>query len=243
MKYIYYIIGVLVLLTLILALRLSDLRVEVSEPALVINDRVISKKELDDYAQVGSHHSRGEGFYDTVITRELLIQEAIAEGIHTEERFRKSVEAYYEESLIQAVVDRKLASLSPDVTENMISDYKEMLTKAVRYTKTIYEDKESFENGISGFSTQQEKNFENLSESLQYDLFSIEPGESTLPERLTEGLVVYRLDAVVELGRSGTTPDDKQVREMLADQGRNAMFDAWLNDVRNSAHIEVMKDQ
>ena len=242
MKYIYYIIGVSVVLTLGLVLRLSGVKVEVSDPALVINDRVISTTELSEFAQVGSYHSKGEGFLDAVITRELLIQGAIAQGIHTEEAFRKSVEAFYEQSLVKAMVDRKLQSLSPDVTEEMVSKYIAMCPKSVRYTKTVYESEEGFEKGEPQSSTQQEHDFEDLSEALQFDLFSIEPGDSTPPERSNEGLVVYRLDAAVDSETPGTVPDDDQVMAMLIDQSRNAMFDTWLNDVRQKAHIEVLTE-
>ncbi len=242
MKYIYYIIGVLVLLTLGLVLRLSGVKVEVSDQALVINDRVISTTELDEFAQVGSYHSQGEGFLDAVITRELLIQEAISQGIHTEEAFRKSVEAFYEQSLVKAIVDRKLQSLSPDVTGEMVSKYKSLCIKTVRYTKTVYENEENFEKGEPLSSTHKEHYFEDLSEALQYDLFSIEPGDSTPPERSNEGLVIYRLDATDNSATPGTVPDDDQVRAMLIDQGRNAMFDTWLSDVRKKAHIEVLTD-
>jgi hypothetical protein len=118
-----------------------------------------------------------------------------------------------------------------------------MCSKTVRYTKTVYQNEADLEKGEPQSSTHHGHDFEDLSEALQYDLFSLEPGESTRPERSDEGLVVYRLDAVVDSEVSSTVPDDDQVKEMLVDQGRNAMFDAWLSDIRERARIEVLTDQ
>ena len=243
MKYIYYILGVLLVITLGLAIRLGGVKVEVSEPALVINDRVISKSELAEFEKVGSYHSRGEGFLDAVITRELLIQEALKQGIHKEEAFRKSIEDFYEQSLVKALVDRELQTLSPDVTKGMITKYKEMCLKTVKYTKIIYEDEEDFKNGKPLSSSHQEHDFEDLSETLKYSLFALGPGEGSRPERSNEGIVVFRLDKAVDTASPETMPDDDQIREFLIDQGKNAMFDSWLSEIRKKARIEVLVDQ
>jgi hypothetical protein len=138
MRYIYYIIGILCLITLGLVIRLNVVKVEVSEPALIINDRIVSQSELEEFAKVGSYHSQGSGFLDAVITRELLIQEAVREGIHEEEAFRASVEAYYEQSLVKELVDRKLQNLSAEVTADMVKEFKEMCRKALFHIRTSY---------------------------------------------------------------------------------------------------------
>jgi hypothetical protein len=232
------------LITLGLALRLSGIKLEVSEPVLVINDRLISRSELDEFSQVGSYHSEGEGFLDAIIARELLIQEAVKLGIHEEEAFRKSIEEFYEQSLVKALVDRKFRLLAPDVTGEMVSKYQAMCLKAVGYTKAVYENEASLEEGKSLTSAEYVYNFEDLSDKLKYSLFILEPGESTLPERSNEGIVVYRLDGISDSETPGEEMvSDEQVREFLIEQGKTAMFDAWLRDVRKNARIEIRMGQ
>lgn len=237
MRYIYYIIGIIILLTIGLAVRLNGFRVEVSEPALIINDRIISKTELDEFAKVGSYHSQGQGFLDTIITRELLIQEAIRQGIHKEESFRASVEAYYEQSLVKAVVDRKLQSFSPEATDEMVGRYQEMCLKNVTYTKFVYGSEDARQSGSALSETTHTYRFEDLSDALKYTLFRLASGESVLPEETEEGIVVFQLDKISADPDGGSVPDDDQARSFLEELGRNVMFENWLRDIRESADI------
>lgn len=240
MKYIYYIIGILILISVGLTVRLSGLKVDVSEPALVINDKIISKTELDDLSKYGSYHSRGKDFIDSVITREILIQEALKAGIHKEEAFRKSVESFYEQSLIKVVVDRKFQELSPEVTEEMIATYKKMALSTVIFTKYIYDSEEGVQTGEASSTVKQEHSFENLSETLQFTLFMLEPGETSQPEETDEGYVVFRLDKISPNSAADGLQDDAQVKDFLIDQGKNAMFDSWMNEIRKNADIQIL---
>lgn len=240
MKYIYYILGILILITIGLAVRLSSVRVEVSEPALVINDRVISKVELGELAKMGSYHSQGENFLDSVITRELLIQEAVKEGINKEEAFRKSVEDYYEQSLVKILIDRKYQSFSPVVTEELIAKYKEMYLKKVKYTKLVYKNEEDLHNGKVKSTIHMESDFENLSDTLKYSLFLLTPGSLSRPELSDKEYVVYRLDETFVTSETGPEPDGNQVRSFLINQGKSAMFDSWLGEIRKSADIQIL---
>lgn len=242
MRYIYYIAGILILITLGLAIRLSGIKVEVSEPALVVNDRIISKTELEEFAEVGSYHSRGSGFLDAVITRELLIQEAIRQGIHKEEDFRKSVEAYYEQSLIKTLIDRKLESLSPEVTPEMVERYKKMCLKTVEYTKFVYESEGDVEAGKIASTMQQVHDFEDLSDAMKFSLFRLTPGGRSLPESTAEGIVVYRLDRAFDAPEADAVPDDEEARAFLTDQAKEAMFDKWLGGIRTAADIREISN-
>ncbi len=243
MKYIYYIIGILVVITIALSMRLCGLKVEVSEPGLVVNDRIISRSELDEFAEVGSYHSRGEGFWDAVITRELLIQEALKEGIHKEEAFRKSIESFYEQSLIKALIDRTYQRLSPEVTADMIERYKEMCNKTISYTKFVYESEGAVDKEAPDSVVNEAREFEDLSGGLRFSLFMLEPGKSTSPELSNEGYVVYRLDGVSEGSGTNDMEEDEEIRGTLMEQTREAMFDEWLGKIKKEAHIKRYVDR
>lgn len=243
MKYIYYIIGILVLITIGMAIRLSGLKVEVSEPVLVINDKIISKNELGALAKFGSYHSRGKSFLDSVITRELLIQEAIKQGIHKEEAFRKSVEIFYEQSLVKILVDRRFELLSPVVTTAMMEKYKDLSTQRVHYTKFVYENEEDFQKGKVKSSTDLENDFENLSESLKFSLFLLNPGAMSEPESSDEGHIVYRLNKTIVSSTATPIQDDAHVRALLIDQYKRVLFDAWMNEIKKGADIQILSHE
>jgi hypothetical protein len=172
-----------------------------------------------------------------------MIQEAIKLGLNKEETFRKSVESFYEQSLVKALIDYKLQTLSPEVTADMISKYKEMYNKTVKYTKSVYENEEAIEKGEPQSVISREYVFKNLSETLQFSLFTLAPGESTLPELSIDGYVVYRFDGISDASGLGVLEDDDDIRDYLMDQSRNAMFAEWLNDLKKGATIEILIDE
>jgi hypothetical protein len=78
--------------------------------AIIINDKVIT---LDEFAGMKpSHDEHRADFINSLIARELLIQEAQRTGIDKEENFRRSLQGFYEQSLVKVLMDRKLTLLS-----------------------------------------------------------------------------------------------------------------------------------
>ena len=61
-------------------------------------------------------------FIHSLINKELLIQEAQRLEINREESFRRSVENFYEQSLIKNLMDRKYADLKIKVSERDVID-------------------------------------------------------------------------------------------------------------------------
>ncbi len=62
-------------------------------------------------------------FLENVITRKLLLQEAQEQGLDKEEAFLKSVQDFWEQSLLRLAIDRKLKEISDSlrVNENEIN--------------------------------------------------------------------------------------------------------------------------
>jgi hypothetical protein len=243
MKYIYYILGILVVLTIGVALQLSHLKVEISEPAIVINDRIISEKELDARIQSGSYHSHGKGFLESVITRELLIQEAVKQGINKEEAFRKSVENFYEQSLVKILIDRKFQSLNPIITDEMVEKYTILSGKTIQVTKFNYRDKEDIQKGSYQSSAEIKNDFENMSDSLKFSLLLLKPGELSTPERIETGYVAYRLDNTYLSTDAKPVTDVVQIKEFLSNQDKRIQFESWLEQLKTSADIQILTHQ
>jgi hypothetical protein len=240
MKYIYYIIGIFIVLTILVTLQLSPLKVEISEPALVINDRIISEKELDERIKSGSYHSHGGGFLDSVITRELLIQEAVRQGINKEEAFRKSVENFYEQSLVKILIDRKFQSLTPMITDEMVEKYTRLSGKLIQFTKFVYRNKDDIQKGSPQSSVEIKNNFENMSDGLKYSLLLLKPGERSTPEQTEAGYVIYRLENAFISSDAEPVTDMEQIKEFLSNQSKKIQFDSWLEQLKTSADIQVL---
>jgi hypothetical protein len=244
MKYIFYILGILIVLTIGVALRLSNsLKVEISEPALVINDRILSENELDERHKSGSYHSQGKGFLESVITRELLIQEAVKQGINKEEAFRKSVENFYEQSLVKILIDRKFQSLTPIVTDEMVEKYTGLSGKILQLTKFVYQTEEAIQKGRPQSSVEIKNEFENMSDSLKFSLLFLKPGELSSPEHTEAGYIFYRLDATLDATGIEPLTDRAQIKEFLINQNKKIQFDSWLEQLKIKADIQILKPE
>ncbi len=123
MKYLYYIVGILAVFSGLVAFWLLDTNVEFSEPAIVVNDRIITESEYKELLPSKPYYMTENQYIDSIITKQLLIQEAVRQNINKEESFRKSVENFYEQSLIKILLDRKQNALAVDATDEQIEEY------------------------------------------------------------------------------------------------------------------------
>ena len=131
---------------------LFDTRVEISKPFLSINDRIISEDEFKKMLHAKTSHVMSrEQFIESVIDRQILIQEAIKMDMNKKESFRRSVENFYEQSLIKILLDRKWDSLVVDVTNDEIAKYETLIQSRLFFTKMIdpnLKDAQKRTNGI-----------------------------------------------------------------------------------------------
>ncbi|MBU2628676.1 MAG: hypothetical protein KKE61_08665, partial [Proteobacteria bacterium] len=195
MKYIYYIIAIVIVFSGLAAYGLFDTRLEISKPYLSVNDRIVSEKEFEKMMERKPGYMTREQFADSIIDKQLLIQEAIKMDIHKEESFRRSVENFYEQSLIKILLDRKLSSLVVDVTNDEISKYESFLENKLVLTKTMYPSLADAQKKTNETVQKIESDFINLSDDLKFIVLTLEKGASSKPkQRGMEGVVMYRLD-------------------------------------------------
>lgn len=248
MRYIYYTIGILVLVTAILAFSSTHFKVEVSKPAIVINDRVITQKELDGLLSESTSSNHTAGIIDSVITNELLIQEALAQGINKEESFRVSVEKFYEQSLIKILIDRRFKSLEPEISnqtiDRMIDHYTGLAGRDLVYSKISYDTLEDVEKGKTASIETIAANFDDLSDELKFTLVKVAQGEVSDPVKRGEQFVCFRLDSAAGPGSSDAENpvNIDEIRTFLTQQEKGAMFSRWIENLTTTAHIQILTD-
>ena len=243
MKYIYYVIAIFLILTVFIIFNHTSVTVEVSEPAIVINDRIITKDELSELAHSLSYQSDLKGFKDAVITNELLIQEAIKQGINKEESFRQSVENYYEQSLVKLLVDRTFEGFHPVVSKELVTRYLDYSARVVDLTRNSFLSREDGEKGIIHHSEDVRQPYQDLSDYLQYSLLFVKKGETTELMESENGYYNYRLNGFSEKKSLGDEADLKEISSFLADQQKRVMFESWLKKLRDNADIKILTEQ
>ncbi len=200
-----------------------------------VNGRNFSRDFFDALDKKQGYHSKDRNdTVNTVITRELLIQEAQRLGIDREEPFRLSLKNYYEQSLIKILTDRQYKKLQVNVGDEEIDTYLSCFGKI--YTFTILPA-----GGEQNTPARQRSVlFDDLSDSIRLLLSELKPGESK--EQFDTGSRVgkIRLDQVVSAPGYQPEPVDREhIRTLLEGKKRERLISTWINDLRSKASIIV----
>ncbi|MFO7840434.1 MAG: hypothetical protein R6X08_13165 [Desulfosalsimonadaceae bacterium] len=240
MRYLYYILGIFILITAAFGyLLLDEPEVDVSKPAIAVNDRIITQSELERRMREKPHDKQKEAFMDSLITRELLIQEALRRGINQEESFRAAVEDFYEQSLIKILLDRKYKEFNPRVREAEIRRYKELSGHEVYLTKKRYSSPSAADAGKPEKSESINSPFAFLSESLRFHLLSLDPGQSTRPIATDKGFAVYTLEKLEKLKQAPGASDSNRdrIKSLIAEQKKELRYEQWTDKLKEQASI------
>jgi hypothetical protein len=241
MRYIYYIIGIMIIFSGLAVYGLFNTRVEVSKPVLSINNRIISKAELAKMMESKPHQMTREMFIESIIDKQLLIQEAVNNNINKEESFRRSVENFYEQSLINVLLDRKFKSLIVDVTNDEIARYEELMQSRLSLTKMIYPSLEDVQNFSHATIKRIESNFIDLSEHLKFIVLNLGKGQLSKAEITDFGVSIYRLDEIQKIKKPGIGDfeefDIKRVSLYIQDKKKEALMKKWIDKIRENAEI------
>jgi len=228
----------------LVAYGLFNTKIEISKPFLSINDRVVSEAEFKKMLASKPHHMNQEQFIEEVIEKQLLIQEAIKVDINKEENFRRSVENFYEQSLIKILLDRKLDSMKVDVTNEEIAKYKTFIQNKFFLTKKIYPSMKDAQNKTNETIQKFEADFRDLSYDLKFIVMNLNIGEFSKPmaNDLTSNdfqVFVYRLDEIQKIEGSDKIQefDIEQVSLYFKDKKKEQLLDEWSDKIRKTAEI------
>ena len=238
MKYLLIILSVVICSSIVALyyLRPSD-PMPSQDVALSINGNSISYENIEDqHRRKGYHTTNRNREIDSLVTKQVLIQEAQRLGLDKNDDFRKALKDYYEQSLIKVLTDRKLASIEAGVTKEDIDRYLASSGKIFTFTRF------QVENGIAVDEQSQQNSvlFDDLSESLRLILTTLQPGEQVGQFETGTEVSIIRLDKV-ELAK-GFEPmvyERDKVREHLGNYQRSLEIGRWIDGLRNKASIVV----
>ncbi len=243
MRYIYYIIIILVVITIAAIWGFfTDAKVEFSKPAIVINDRIISEKEYDDLIKSKSPFQMEDEFIDSVIVKELLIQEAIKRNINKNEIFRATVEDFYEQSLIKILMDNQYKQYNPTVNSEEIEKYRFLAQRKVFISKIIYAKKDDIARGLSKNVKEIQLDFLDLATPLKFIVFNLEKGKSSKSIKTIQGFVVYKLlktEQIKDEKSAGELDDldNDNIREFIKNGKKEALLADWVDGLEEKAEI------
>jgi len=241
MKYIYYILGFLLIVSILMGIELKSKRSINKEVAIIINDRVITSDELKSlYEHQQPYKQSQEDFINSLITKELLIQESKKLGIDKEEPFRRSIQNFYEQSLIKQLIDRKISSASVTINEEEVNNYINLMNKKYYVSIFTFNNPEEAEKSALSQGEKRVLLFDSMSDEIKEKIINLKAGEHTLPIKSGDKYIVIRVDRVEEL--KGITLNEKErekIKNMLLDEKKKNLINDWITAIRAKAKIEI----
>ena len=241
MKYIYSIIVIVIVFSIFIGYELFSGKPEKGNPVLIINDKVISANEFNQlYATRADRLSKSD-FISSLITKNLLIQEARKEGIDKEKSFKKSIQDFYEQSLIKILIDGKFSSLKANVTDDEVNKYTQLLNKTVHLTIFSLDDVNKAGDINKKGGNKRIVPFQDLSMDVQYYILSIGEGDRTKPINIGDNkYVIYKVDKI-EDGPAPCISDviRDRIRERLIEEKKGIQQSKWIADIRRKARIQI----
>lgn len=241
MRYIYYIVIILLVLSAVIAYEIKSERSPKQDIALIINDRIITVDEFNRLLQ-SSYVKDKKEFINSLITKELLIQESQKQGIDKEENFRLSIQNFYEQSLIKLLIDRKLSSLNINIDEEEINKYISFSNKKLYLTIFNFSNLEEATKGLYKDGEKKVVFFEDLSDEIRDQIMLLEEGEVTNPIKMDEKYIVVRLDKMesVSFKKDMSESELNKIREFLISRKKERIINDWISDLREKASIKIL---
>ncbi|MFH0783432.1 MAG: hypothetical protein V2B20_15970 [Pseudomonadota bacterium] len=245
MKYLYIILTIIGLATILtLFFVFPEKRAPLKDIAISINGHDFVKETVTaEGKKYGYHSDQQSELFDTLITKELLIQEAERQEIHKEESFRQSLKNYYENSLVKTLLDRQNSKLQVSVSETDIDSYIAFLGKIVTFTRLDTIPKSASDAATAkGVTTT--ALFSDLASPVRLLLSSLQPSQYGVRFDTGNESYVLRLDSIEPSPEYVAKEADRQrIREMLEEYQKEQQMKRWLLDLRRNATITINKEQ
>jgi hypothetical protein len=245
MKYLYIIlaiIGAASILTLFFIF--PEKRMPQKDIAISINGHDFAKDTITmEGKKHGYHADQQSEVFDTLITREVLIQEAERQEIHKEESFRLSLKNYYENSLVKNLLDRQNNKLQVAISDADIDRYISFLGKIVTFTR-LDKIPESAAEASAGKGLTNTALFSDLASPVRLLLASLQPLQYGVKFDTGTENYALRLDSVQPSPNHAVqTVDRQKIREMLEEYQKEQQMKRWLLELRQNATITIHKEQ
>ena len=244
MKYLNFILLIVIGATLLSLFFLwPEETIQERDIALTINGHNYSHKAIaSQFNTFGYHYDDSDDsaeIVDTIITRQLLIQEAQQQEIDKEESFRDALKKYYEASLIKILLDRQNSKLQITITDNDIDNYIASLGKIVSFTRLEKTpDSEQSAQTMNGSATT--ALFDDLALQIRPEISTMDVGSYRIMYDNGNESYAIRLDKIEpSSGNKLSAPDRNKIKEILTEHAREKEIGTWLAGLRNRASITI----
>ena len=246
MRYLIYILSFMVVLTaagLVFVFNNRDLD-PLQEYVLRVNDRYIPASVVDRFRKASLDHiGAEEECISSIITEEVLLQEALLQKLDQEESFRVAVKKYYEQSLVKTLLDSKMQSLNNNCTKEEVDAYMALLNKTVHIS--LLPAPEPGKDAVASTEKEDEirTSFQNLALPSRMSLLFLKEGQTTSPVDFFNNRYMIRLNSISAGDGVKSDVTRAEVKELISDYRREEALRQWISGLVQKADVEIVNQK
>ncbi len=257
MRYIYIVIGLILVIVGISGMTLLKVKTPLSGEAARVNERVITIDEFreayEEKAAVSPVPPDKKQFLDDLVSREILIQEAKRLGLDREEAFRRSIQNYYEQTLLKNLTQKKMSDLKVSVSEEEIASYYANMGKIYELGIVIEPSEREANEAIMHFpakkAVKRRLRVDEIPHEVLDSVLSLRVGEVSpkpipcekglLVFECEKGFLVFRLEGykIIPVPPLGKIHDE--IRKTLEERKRRREMEGWFEGLRKNSRITI----
>lgn len=248
MRYIYIVAGLILIIVGISGMTLLKPRTPVSKEAAKINERLVT---LDEFAKAYEEKAAAcpvrpdkKQFLDDLVTKEILIQEAKRLGLDREEPFRRSIQSYYEQTLLKNLTQKKMSDIKVSVSEEEIASYYASMGKAyelrVITLPSEHEANEAVRNFPSERAERRTFQMDEIPQEMLEAVLALRVGEVSLkPVPCDKGFLVFRLDGYRATFVPPLERIHDEVKKTIEEKKRRNEMEKWLEGLKKNSRVTI----
>jgi len=220
-------------------------QIEDEDVVITVNNLKITRNMLDTSEQGrSSHHANREDYLNSVIVEQILIQEAQKQNIDKEPAFRQSLKNYYEQSLVNILLERQNQTVDVTVSDEEIDSFISYFGKTITFT-VAQGSGESITPEIDwADSTTSTVLFDDLSSTLQPIIAGLQPGNTRTVFDTGNEWFAVKVESIEGTTSAAveTIPKD-MIRKIIATHKREQQLNAWINRLIAEANISIKEEE
>lgn len=212
------------------------------DPIVTINDQPLTRQKIVNLKNDPIHSEKNDEYISELITKHLLIGEAQRRKLDKEPAFRVALKRFYEQSLIDTLLEQVKAKIETETTTEEIDRYLQSYGRIFSFY-TLKTSRNVNQSKIKSLGTKYITRFEDLELPLRHALAGMQPGETTTTHSSQNERIAIYLEAIEGDPQASQDHDREHIRQQIHQMKIEKQLNSWVENLRNKAEITYHTNQ
>lgn len=212
------------------------------DPIVTINGQPLTRQKIVNLKNDTIHSENNDEYISELITKHLLIREAQRRKLDKEPTFRVALKRFYEQSLIDALLQQVKDKIETETTAEEIDRYLQSYGKIFSFYK-LKTSGNANQSKIKKQGTKYITRFDDLDLPLRHALASMEPGDTTTTRSSQNERIAIYLEAIEGEPHASQDHDREHIRQQIHQMKIEKQMNRWVENLRNKAEITYHTNQ